>query len=122
MRSTPENTGREAERRAEEAAGHVSPWFERLAQFGYATKGAVYGLMGMLAVGVATGIGGRATDPSGVLGEIGAQPFGLVLLGLVALGLAGYALWRLVQALADPDREGRDMQGIARRIGHGLAP
>ncbi len=65
----------------------------------------MYGLMGMLAVGVATGVGGRATDPSGVLEEIGAQPFGLVLLGLVALGLTGYALWRLVQALADPDRK-----------------
>jgi len=69
LSNTPENTGREATRRAEEAAGQASPWLERLARFGYATKGAVYCLRGMLAVGLATGIGGRVTDPSGVLGE-----------------------------------------------------
>ena len=106
MRNTPgENAGQEAERRAEEAAEEVSPWVERIARFGYATKGVVYVVVGMLAVGVATGIGGRATDPPGAFQTISTQPFGRIILGFVALGLAGYALWRLVQAVADPEGE-----------------
>lgn len=96
-------------------------WVERLARFGYATKGVVYVVVGILAVGVATGMGGRATDQQGALQAIGTQPFGRLLLGLIAVGLAGYALWRLFQAVADPDREGRDARGIARRSGHGVA-
>ncbi len=106
---------------AEEAAEDPSPWIQWLTRFGYATKGAVYILVGMLAVGVPTGMGGRITDPSGALQTIGAQPFGRILLGLVALGLAGHTLWCLIQAVADPDREGRDARGIAKRTGHGVA-
>ena len=67
------------------------------------------------------GTGGRTTDPRGALESIGTQPFGRFLLGLVAVGLTGYALWRLVQAIADPEGEGHDMKGIVRRIGHGGA-
>jgi hypothetical protein len=122
LQNTPgKNTGQEAERRAGEAARRAHPWAERLARFGYAAKGAVYLVTGALAVGVATGAGGRATDQRGALEEIGAQPFGWVLLGLVAVGLVGYVIWRIVQAVADPDREGRDARGVTRRIGYGLS-
>src|SRR5919199_4559830 len=108
--------------RREAAEHNVSPWIERLARFGYATKGAVYTLVGILALGVATGMGGRTTSPPGALQIIGSQrPFGQILLIGVTIGLAGYALWRLIQAVADPDREGYDIRGIARRIGHGVA-
>jgi hypothetical protein len=105
----------EAEQHAKEAAQDASPWVDRFARFGYATKGLVYVVVGALALGVATGVGGRTTDPPGALQEIGAQPFGRVMLGFVAVGLAAYALWRLFQAVADPDGEGRDASGIAVR-------
>ena len=122
MPNTPgENVGQEAERRTEEAAQEASPWVDRIARVGYVTKGAVYIVVGMLAVGVATGMGGRATDLPGALQTIGAQPFGRIVLGFVAIGLAAYAVWRLVQAVADPEGEGRDAKGIASRIGHGGA-
>jgi hypothetical protein len=118
----PNTPGEEAEQeavhRAKEAAQEASPWVDRFARFGYATKGLVYVVVGALALGVATGVGGRTTDPPGALQEIGAQPFGRVILGFVAVGLAAYALWRLFQAVADPDREGRDASGIAARTGH----
>ena len=84
-------------------------------------KGAVYLVVGVLAVGVATGMGGRTTDPPGALRTISTQPFGRIVLGFITLGLAGYALWRLVQSVADPDGEGRDTSGIASRIAHGAA-
>ena len=122
MRNTPgKNARQEAGRRAEEAAEEASPWVDRIARFGYVTKGVVYLIVGLLAVGAAIGMGGRTTDPPGALRTIGTQPFGLVVLGFVALGLAAYALWRLVQAVADPEGEGRDLSGIASRIGHGAA-
>jgi hypothetical protein len=89
---------------------------ERLARLGYATEGAVYALIGMLAAGAAFGTGGRATF------EIVAEsPFGSVLLGLIAVGFLGYALWRGVQAIADPDREGTDVKALCKRVGYGLS-
>lgn len=115
------NVGQGVERRAEEAVQEASPWVERLARFGYLTKGAVYIVVGVLAVGLATGMGVSATDPRGALVTIGEQPFGGVMLGFLTIGLAAYALWRIVQAVADPEGEGYDAKGIARRIGHGGA-
>ena len=35
------------------------PWLERLARLGYATEGAMYALIGLLAAGVAFGSGGH---------------------------------------------------------------
>jgi hypothetical protein len=80
----------------------------------------VYVAVGVLAVGAATGMGGRTTtDPPGALQTIGAQPFGRIMLSFVALGLAGYALWRLFQVVSDPEGEGSGAGGIASRVEHG---
>jgi hypothetical protein len=58
----------------------------------------VYGIIGILALKLAFGIGGKATDQKGALETVAQQPFGKVLLILAAVGLAGYALWRFVRA------------------------
>ncbi|MGF1481673.1 MAG: DUF1206 domain-containing protein [Cyanophyceae cyanobacterium] len=93
-------------------------WVEKLARFGYATKGAVYGLIGVLALMAAFGSGGKTTDTQGALHTIAGQPFGQVLLIVIAIGLLGYALWRLVEAWKDPEHKGDDAQGIATRLGY----
>ena len=111
-----ENPRQEAERGGKEAVEEVSPWVARLARFGYVTKGVMYVVVGLLAVETATGTGGRTTSLRGALQTIGAQPLGRVMLGLTALGLAGYALWRLIHAVGSPEGEGK-----AKRIGHGAA-
>ena len=119
MPETPgEETEQKAEHHAEEAVREAGPWVDRFARLGYATKGLVYLVVGALALGVATGVGGSTTDPPGALRTIGSQPFGRVILAFVAVGLAAYALWRLFQAVADPEGEGRDAGGIAARAGH----
>ena len=119
MPKTPgEDTEQKAEHQAKKAAREAGPWVDRFARFGYATKGLVYLVVGALALGVATGVGGSTTDPPGALQTIGSQPFGRVMLGFVAIGLAAYALWRLFQAVADPEGEGRGASGIATRTGH----
>ncbi|HAJ59391.1 MAG TPA: hypothetical protein DCP31_09065 [Cyanobacteria bacterium UBA8543] len=95
-------------------------WVERLARFGYAAKGIVYAIVGLLAVQAAIGTGGKTTDTRGALGEIAAQPFGKFLLALVVFGLIGYVVWCFVQAVKDPEHKGDDPKGLARRFGYGI--
>jgi hypothetical protein len=59
----------------------------------------MYGIIGILAIKLAAGAGGTTTNQQGALKTIAHQPFGKVLLILVAIGLGGYALWRLLRAL-----------------------
>ena len=92
-------------------------WVATLARLGYATIGVVYLLIGVLATQAALGTGGALEDTRGVLFTIARQPFGRLLLGVTALGLSGYALWRLVQALCDPERQGTDARGLLVRLG-----
>ena len=63
-------------------------------------------------------MGGRTTDPSGVIHGVGMQPFGGTLLAILAVGLACYALWKVVQGIADPDGKGSDAQGLLRRVAY----
>ncbi|MBD3884068.1 DUF1206 domain-containing protein [Phormidium tenue FACHB-886] len=98
------------------------PGFERLARLGYAAKGIVYFVVGLLAAQAAIGAGGKTTDTSGALQEIVVQPFGKFLLGLVAIGMVGYALWRAVQAILDPEHRGKpDAKRLVQRIGYAFS-
>lgn len=72
--------------------------FEGLARAGFVARGLIYGIIGILAVKLALGAGGKLTDQQGALRTVAHQPFGKALLVLVAVGLAGYALWRLTRA------------------------
>jgi hypothetical protein len=72
--------------------------FEVFARAGFVARGFVYVLVGALAVCLAAGIGGEATNQQGALEAVARQPFGHVLLVAVAAGLAGYSAWRLVRA------------------------
>jgi len=88
---------REAQVGGEKAAR--SRGFEWLARSGFVARGLIYGIIGILAIKLALGAGGTTTNQQGALKTIAHQPFGRVLLILVAVGLAGYALWRLLHAL-----------------------
>ena len=97
---------------------HPAEWIERLARFGYASNGAVYFLVGLLAVQAAFGPGGNKTGTEGALVTLVQQPFGQVLLGLLAFGLVSYAMWRFVEAINDPENKGNDIKGIATRLSY----
>lgn len=96
---------------------------ESLARLGYAAKGIVYFIVGLLAAQAAFTTGGKTTDTSGALTTIVNQPFGKFLLVLVAIGLVGYALWRAVQTIFDPEHEGEatNAKRIAQRIGYAFS-
>ena len=115
------NLSEDAKLHAKDAAQRARPWMERLARLGYATEGAVYALIGLLAAGAAFGTGGRATGQRGTFEIVAGSPFGGVLLGLIAVGCLGYALWRSVQAITDPDGERTDVKALGRRVGYGVS-
>lgn len=88
---------------------------ERLARLGYLAKGILYATIGFLAAGGALVGQGHATDTRGAMSTIVTAPFGRVLLFAMAIGLAGYATWRLVEGVLDPERCGDDAKGLALR-------
>jgi hypothetical protein len=95
-----------------------SRWFDYLARFGYVAKGAVFGIVGVLAARVALGDRGEKADFGGALESVREQPFEAAPLIVLALGLAGYALWRIVQGVADVEGEGRDARGWIKRAAY----
>jgi len=99
------------------AAHEAAPWIERLARVGYAAKAVVYFTVGLLAAQAAFGAGGQTTDQRGALRTIMAQPMGRTLMAIIAAGLFGYAVWRLISAVTDAERKGSEAKGIALRVG-----
>jgi Domain of Unknown Function (DUF1206) len=106
---------------AEQISRAARRWIVPLARFGYAAKGAVYVIIGLLAALAALNRGGRTTDSQGVFREILSRPYGQVMLGAVAVGLAGYAIWCLLQAIKDTENKGSGAKGIVIRLGYGVA-
>ncbi|HEY3013425.1 MAG TPA: DUF1206 domain-containing protein, partial [Gemmatimonadales bacterium] len=87
------------------------------ARVGYAAKALLYITVGSLASRAALGQGGRVTDTQGALRVVNGATFGRVLLLVVAAGLLGYAVWRLVEAAIDPERRGTGLKALAVRAG-----
>lgn len=105
--------GRTAVKRA---AGN--PLLQLLERLGYVVRGALYAVMGLLALGLAVGVGGgQTTDLSGSLVFLIGNPFGKLVLIVAATGLAAYAVWGFVRAIYDPLRRGSDAGGYAARLG-----
>jgi hypothetical protein len=95
------------------AAG--KPWIELLARLGYTAKGIVYLLVAWLAAAAARG---SRTVPSGkreAFVTVLARPLGEITLALIGLGLAGYVVWRLAEAIADVQHKGSDARGLVVR-------
>jgi hypothetical protein len=90
-----------------------------LGRAGYVARGIVHVIVGGLAVLAALGRAeGATTDSKGALLTVFNQPLGTALLGALAVGLAGYALWRGLDAVLDPDRRGCDVRGLCVRGAH----
>jgi hypothetical protein len=91
---------------------------EVLARCGYAARGVLYCLVGSLSLLAAFG---RSSGPRGTTGALATllpQPIGEALLLFIAVGLVGLGIWRLVQAISDPDRNGTSWGAIGTRCGY----
>ena len=96
----------DAERAAREAGREAAPWIEKFARFGYAAKGAVYVLVGVIAAAAVFGAAGDPTGSTGALASIADSAVGRIVLALIAIGLAGYVVWSLVRATLNPEDDG----------------
>ena len=92
------------------------PEFGWLARGGLVARGVVYGIVGILALKLAVGAGGKATTQRGALMTIAHEPFGRAMLIATAIGLAGYAMWRLFRAGIGHGTEQKD--GGFQRVAH----
>jgi hypothetical protein len=66
----------------------------------------------VLAIQIPAGLGGKTTDQQGALRTVADETGGTLLLVLLALGFAGYAAWRAVEAAS-----GRGAEGTGKRLG-----
>ncbi len=107
----------QTEAAAEETVRH--PFVKRLAQFGFYTKGFLFIVIGVLAISLAVGLqGGKLVDATGALTTIAQKISGKILLVIFIVGASGHGLWNFLRGAADVDNVGKNLKGIAIRIGH----
>lgn len=71
-----------------------------------AVQGVLYLVVGVLALRVATGDRSEQASQSGAIETVARQPFGQVLLVVLAVGLAAHMIWRLALAIrGEPGNE-----------------
>lgn len=91
-------------------------WVKPVMRAGYGARGVTYVIVGGLAF-LAAFRGGQAEGTQDALAQLRGDPFGLVALGAIGLGLLAYALWRFICAGYDLENRGRDAKAIIARIG-----
>ncbi len=86
-----------------------------IARTGYAAKGIIYGITGVLTFLAAFNMGGQRAGKLKVLDFLEKQTFGNILLVIIGLGLLAYATWRFIQAFKDPENIGNQKKGKLKR-------
>ncbi len=106
--------------RAEDAVGDVASndWFKRLARFGMVVRGVLYIVVALLALRIAAGDFDERADKQGAMQAVVRQPMGKILVAMLAVGFAGYALWRFVEAAIGPKGEKDARQAVLKRLGY----
>lgn len=74
-------------------------WSERLGKFGFAARGVIFGIIGLLTVQGGLGVNPQKTIGfDDALSQLAHQPFGTLLLGIVALGLLAFGIYSILCA------------------------
>jgi uncharacterized protein DUF1206 len=110
------SVSQEARDTGEQAAR--SAWARGFARWGLVSRGAMYALVGLLALKVALLGRGQTPDRESAFQAVADEQFGRVLLSAIAVGLAGYALWQLARAVLGGNLEGGEDENVFKRIGY----
>jgi Domain of Unknown Function (DUF1206) len=96
----------------------ANPALELLERLGYVVRGALYAVMGLLALRIVLSVaGGQTTDLTGSLVFLIGNPLGKLFLIVTVVGLAAYSLWGFTRAIYDPLHRGSDASGYMARLG-----
>lgn len=98
-----------------ETPPEAAPWIRRLARLGFGAKAVLYATVGLLAFAAGRRRGDHTVGTRGALDTVFDLPLGRAMIVVIAAGLLGYAVWRVVQGITDPERRGRDFKGVAVR-------
>ncbi len=102
----------------------LTPHLKPIAQAGLVAKGIVYSLFGILTFMAAFHMNGKSvrhTDKDDVFSFVYEQTGGQIMLGIIALGLLCYCMWRMIQALSDTEDKGSHLKGILNRLRYVLS-
>ncbi|MFE7846553.1 DUF1206 domain-containing protein [Microbacterium sp. NPDC057407] len=95
--------------------------FRTIARIGYVVLGIVHIVIGALAISITTG-GGQDADQGGAMEQIRQIPLGVLLLWVIALGLAALAVWQIAEAVVERDPDTKKKWGHrAKYIGTAVA-
>jgi hypothetical protein len=99
------SNGSQARGAAEVKARQAAGWLEgdtptKVGRFGVAGLGVVYLLLAWISAQLAFGGSEQSADNTGALRELAGNGFGKVLLGVLVLAFAAYAVWQLYEAAA----------------------
>ncbi|MGA8256508.1 MAG: DUF1206 domain-containing protein [Nocardioides sp.] len=86
-------------------AAHQSDWVDRMASAGLVAYGVVHLVIGWLAAQLALGDRDGGASSTGAVKELAQQPFGQVLVWLVAIGLVLLVAWQALDAAIGHRRE-----------------
>jgi hypothetical protein len=95
---------------------HIRKPLIYIVRSGYAARGTVYILTGLLAGARAAGMRGESEDTQGALQLVHRSPFGSVLLIALTVGLAAYGLWNFAKAIFDLEPQANHPLPWMRRI------
>ncbi|GAB2843174.1 DUF1206 domain-containing protein [Microbacterium insulae] len=84
--------------------------FRTIARIGYAVLGIVHIVIGALAISITFG-GGENADQGGAMAQIREAPLGVLLLWVIALGLAALAFWQIAEAVIERDPDAKKKWG-----------
>lgn len=87
----------------------------RLGRTALVTQGLLYGIVGLLAIKLASGDEGATPSQKGAIASVARQPFGRVLLVALAVGLGAHAAWRLALAIRGEPGHDEDGGSVAKR-------
>lgn len=91
---------------------------EFLARWGLASIAVSFALVGVLALMAAMHGGGVKTDRQGALARIARTNWGTPVLVVVAIGFAGYAIWRFMLSFTGEEIESEEKKHPLKRVGY----